>query len=89
MEEKEKEKVIRVSNSNGLSYTGKLTVKLSYGKGKPYKIIEQHNTGTADFFVYILNCIRGTFSPKDRPYYMQLWDKDFTTKVTNTNFAMT
>ena len=85
MEEKETKKV--TTKTGGFGYSGYVRIKLSRGD-KPYKIIEQHNTGTADFFKFILNCVRGVNSPKDRPYYMQLWDKEFNTQIVNTNFIL-
>ena len=64
MEEKE-QKIIK---TGGLGYSGMVRIKLYSGNNKqPYKVIEQHNTGTADFFKFILNCIRGHNVPKDMP----------------------
>lgn len=83
----EKEKVIQTKPS-GISYSGSVTVKLSKGHKAPYKVIEKHNLGTADFFVFILNCIRGNNVPKDRPYYMQLWNRDFTRKAVSVDFIL-
>ena len=86
--EKEKEIKSIVTKSGSIGYSGKVTVKLSHGNDKPYKIIKQHNTGTADFFVYILNCVRGNNSSINRPYFLQLWDKNFKEKKSNTNFVI-
>lgn len=83
----EKEKVI--TSSGGLAYSGAVRVKLRYGDNKPYKVIEKHNVGTAAFFTFILNCIRGYNIPNDRPYYMGLYkDKNCTQRTVNTWFKL-
>ena len=84
MEEKEK-----ITSSGGISYSGAVKIKLRYGDNKPYKVIEKHNVGTAAFFTFILNCIRGHNIPNERPYYMGLYkDKACTQRTVNNWFKL-
>ena len=83
--EKEVKKVR--ANTGVFNYSGGVKITLSHGS-KPFKVINQHNTGTADFFKYILNCIRGYESAAGRPYFLELYDKDFHEKVTGIAFQL-
>jgi len=52
-------------------YSG--NIKLTLKKGTtPYKIIKKHNTGTFEFFKYILKAVRGDVLPNDRPAHVKL-----------------
>lgn len=84
--EGQEEKIIK---TGGLGYSGMVRIKLYSGNSKqPYKVIEKHNTGTAEFFKFILNCIRGINVPRERPWYMELWDKEFTTQKVGVGFQL-
>lgn len=83
--EKENKRQEKVTGS--IAYSGGVKITLK-SNGLPYKVIEQHNVGTAAFFTFILNCIRGVVIPKQRPYYIQLYDKSFTEMKVNANFIL-
>lgn len=86
MEEIKKEKV---TSTGGISYMGAVKIQLRNKSGQTYKIVEKHNVGTAAFFTFILNCIRGYNVPKQRPYYMELYkDKKCTQKAVNVSFVL-
>lgn len=73
-----KDKKIK-SNSNSGIYTGK--VKLTLKKGKSaYKVVNQHNAGTVEFFMYILNSLKGDILPNDRPSHIKLVYEDYTSR---------
>jgi len=61
-------KKIEIKNNSEL-YQGDVSITV-FNNGIPYKKIRQHNAGTADFFEYILNCIRGTDVSKSIPAYI-------------------
>lgn len=77
------------SNTNVLAYTGDLKITLNHGS-RTYKVIEHHNTGTAEFFRFMLNCIRGVVAPLERPYLLYLYkDKDCQQLTTRIAFQLT
>lgn len=78
--EKEKEKVIY--SPGGISYSGAVKIRIKD------RVIEKHNTGTVDFFKFILNCIRGNNLPKERPYFLWLYDGNFNNKIVNMGFVL-
>lgn len=59
------------SNSGAGVYSGRINLKLKNG-GLTYKTVKQHNSGTAEFFKYILNCVKGSILPNDRPGHVKL-----------------
>lgn len=54
-------------------YSGEVKISL-IKNGVKYKVVETHNRGTEEFFLYILNCICGQPRYEYRPAYLYLYN---------------
>ena len=58
-------------------YTGEVTVELRHGK-RVYDVVKHHNSGTTEFFEYVLRVVAGSVEPENRPAYIYLMSGDST-----------
>lgn len=66
---------MRIDAEQGVGvYTGNVSVKLKDGS-KTIKTIEQHNEGNANFFKYLLECVKGFSSLTHQPYKIHIYNE--------------
>lgn len=68
MARKKKTQTVAVSSTNDIKYRGEVTVQKLRG-GRVVAKQRFHNAGYEKLFIFLLNCLQGTFRPDDRPIH--------------------
>ena len=63
---KNKQSVITTKENTTLKYSGTVNISI-LKKGKVIKQFKNHNEGTNNLFLFILNCLAGEYYEVDRP----------------------
>ena len=75
MARKKKTQTVAVTSTNDIKYRGEVTVQKMRG-GKVVGKQRFHNKGYSQLFIFLLNCLQGTFRVDDRPMYCFACRKD-------------
>ena len=78
---KRKVKKLKIANEAPLKYSGTVTIQ-TIKKGKIISSVTQHNTGTAELFKFLLNCLAGKWIPRACPSFLTLGTADESGHIT-------